>query len=123
MPLSQYGVAEWIEKEFHQSNPGISDENEILKDSEDPDIDYNQLIRPWKSRLGLLYVDNMKPELDLSIIFLTILNMYSRPNALRSLSKLLKEIHAPEDVIRVSKRQDVLVPFPPPGSNMIVVSR
>ena len=36
----------------------FSDEGEILKDSDDPDLDYNQLIRPWKSRLGILYIEN-----------------------------------------------------------------
>ena len=53
-----------VEKGLLSVKPGItdfssivfSDENDILKDSKDPDIDYNQLIRPWKSRLGLLYV-------------------------------------------------------------------
>ncbi len=33
------------------------------------------------------------------------------------------ELDAPADVIRVSKREDVLVPFPPPGSDSVVVSR
>ena len=31
----------------------FADEGEILKDKSDPDLAYNQLIRPWKSRLGL----------------------------------------------------------------------
>jgi hypothetical protein len=39
------------------------------------------------------------------------------------LCKLLKEIDSSEDIIRVSRRQDILVPFPPPGSDKIVVSR
>jgi lipopolysaccharide/colanic/teichoic acid biosynthesis glycosyltransferase len=120
-----------IEKKLLSVKPGISDfssivfsdENEILKDSKDPDIDYNQLIRPWKSRLGLLYIENTSLKLDVFLILLTIMNLYSRPNALRSLCKLLKKINSPEDVIRVSRRQDVLVPFPPPGSDRIVVSR
>ena len=120
-----------VEKKLLSVKPGItdfssivfSDENEILKDSKDPDISYNQLIRPWKSRLGLLYIENASFKLDGFLIFLTIVNMYSRPKALQSLCKLLKEIDAPEDVIRISKRQDLLVPLPPPGSDRIVVSR
>ncbi len=32
----------------------FSDEGEILKDASDPDLTYNQLIRPWKSRLGFV---------------------------------------------------------------------
>ena len=31
----------------------FSDEGAILKDEPDPDLSYNQLIRPWKSRLSL----------------------------------------------------------------------
>lgn len=120
-----------VEKGLLSVRPGItdfssivfSDENEMLRDSKDPDIDYNQLIRPWKSRLGLLYVENASFKLDVILLFLTILNMYSRSNALRGLCKLLKKMDATEDLIRVSKRQSVLVPFPPPGSDKIVVSR
>ena len=33
----------------------FSDEGEILAGSADPDLLYNQIIRPWKSRLALLY--------------------------------------------------------------------
>ena len=34
----------------------FSDEAEILEGKEDPNISYNQLIRPWKSRLAIIYV-------------------------------------------------------------------
>ena len=55
-----------IEKKLLSVKPGItdfssivfSDEGEILKESDDPDLDYNQLIRPWKSRLGIFYIEN-----------------------------------------------------------------
>ena len=36
----------------------FSDEGDILDGSNDPDLDYNQLIRPWKSRLGIFYIEN-----------------------------------------------------------------
>ena len=50
-----------VEKNLLKVQPGItdfasiifSDESDILKNVDDPDISYNQLIRPWKSRLGL----------------------------------------------------------------------
>src|SRR5215213_3935979 len=35
----------------------FADEGDILEGSDNPDLKYNQVIRPWKSRLGLLYVD------------------------------------------------------------------
>ena len=43
----------------------FSDEGDILSDSEDPGLDYNRLIRPWKSRLGLLYIENQGFLLDI----------------------------------------------------------
>ena len=52
------------EKELLKVKPGItdfasivfSDESEILKDYQDPDIAYNQLIRPRKNFLALTYI-------------------------------------------------------------------
>jgi lipopolysaccharide/colanic/teichoic acid biosynthesis glycosyltransferase len=53
-----------IELELLEIRPGLTDfasivfadEGEILKGSENPDVTYNQIIRPYKSRLGLFYV-------------------------------------------------------------------
>lgn len=120
-----------VEKGLLSVKPGITDfasivfsnENDILKDSKDPDIDYNQLIRPWKSRLGLLYVKDQSFLLDCLLVLLTVVALFSRGKALWGVNRLLKWLDAPADVIRVSKREDVLVPFPPPGSDSVVVSR
>ncbi|MFH1931670.1 MAG: sugar transferase [Pseudomonadota bacterium] len=101
----------------------FSDENEILKDCEDPDIGYNQLIRPWKSRLGILYVENRSLFLDLKLIFLTGFAIMSREKALKGVSKMLCSIAAPDDVVEVSKRTCKLEPCPPPGADCIVTSR
>ena len=120
-----------VEKKLLSIKPGItdfssivfSDENDILKDSKDPDIDYNQLIRPWKSRLGLLYVKHQSFLLDCMLVLLTVVALVSREKALWGVSRLLMLLDAPADVIRVSKREDMLVPFPPPGADTVVVSR
>ena len=120
-----------VEKGLLSVKPGItdfssivfSDENDILKDSKDPDIDYNQLIRPWKSRLGLLYVEHKSFLLNCLLVLLTVVALFSRKKALWGVNRLLKRLDAPADVIRVSKREDALVPFPPPGSDTVVVSR
>jgi len=101
----------------------FSDENEILKDCEDPDIGYNQLIRPWKSRLCLIYVKNRSFLLDCALLLLTVFAIVSRKRALWGVNKLLIRVDAPADVIRVSKRKDALVPFPPPGADSVVTSR
>ncbi len=101
----------------------FADEGEILKDSRDPDIDYNQLIRPWKSRLALVYVDQGGFLLDLQIIWLTVLAILSRSRALEGVEKVLKELNVDTEVIRVARRLEPLKPAPPPGSDQIVVSR
>jgi lipopolysaccharide/colanic/teichoic acid biosynthesis glycosyltransferase len=101
----------------------FADEGDILKDSLDPDIDYNQLIRPWKSRLGLLYVENRSVPLDIKLIFLTILAVISREKALAGVQKVLSELGADERIKRVARRQERLTPFPPPGAETVVMAR
>lgn len=101
----------------------FSDENDILKSCDDPDIGYNQLIRPWKSRLGLLYVKHRNFFLDLKIIWLTAVALASRNRALKGVNEILCELAVPEDVIEASKRTYELVPCPPPGSDRIVTCR
>ena len=61
-----------VEKELLSVKPGItdlssivfSDEGKILENKEDPDLTYNQLIRPWKSRFGLIYIKHQSILLD-----------------------------------------------------------
>lgn len=101
----------------------FSDEGEILKDSLDPDIDYNQLIRPWKSRLGLLYVRNNSLILDLKLIFLTIVAIISREEALAGVQNILNELGVDDRLKRVARRRENLTPFPPPGAKAIVMAR
>lgn len=101
----------------------FADEGEILKDSEDPDLRYNQLIRPWKSRLGLLYIKNQNIWLDIRLIFLTALAILSRKRALRGVQNVLQALGADEKLKRMASRKEELIPYPPPGSNEIVVQR
>lgn len=51
----------------------FSDEGDILAGSDNPNLKYNQLIRPWKSRLGLLHLQKRNFWIDLNLIFLTII--------------------------------------------------
>lgn len=101
----------------------FSDESEILKDKNDPDIAYNQLIRPWKSNLGLFYIEKNNILIDFLLIFITILGIFSRKLSLKFIVKLLKFLKAPKDLIEISKRDSCLIPAPPPGSDAIVESR
>lgn len=120
-----------VERGLISVRPGItdissivfSDEGEILKDSKNPDLDYNQLIRPWKSQLGLLYVKNSSLALDLKLIYLTIVAIISREKALIGVQTILNELGADERVKSVAKRQKKLIPCPPPGAEAFVMSR
>jgi lipopolysaccharide/colanic/teichoic acid biosynthesis glycosyltransferase len=120
-----------VERKLLSVKPGItdissivfSDEGDILKDQADPDIAYNQLIRPGKSLLGLLYIENQSLWLDIKLCFLTVIAIFSRNKALAGVQKILININAPDDVIQLAQRSQVLVPRPPPGGNHIVTSR
>jgi len=119
-----------IEKGLLVVRPGItdfssivfSDEGEILEGKDNPDLAYNQLIRPWKSRLGLAYIENQSFLLDLQLIFYTIVAIISKPTALIWVAKKLNNLNVDADTVRVSKREVDLFPFPPPGSDEIVSS-
>jgi lipopolysaccharide/colanic/teichoic acid biosynthesis glycosyltransferase len=120
-----------IEKKLLSVRPGItdfssivfSDEGEILKDKDDPDLSYNQLIRPWKSRLGLVYIENHSILLDLKLIFYTIVSIISKQRALDWVVVQLKEMDIDKDVVNISTREVDLYPFPPPGLDHIVNAR
>ena len=117
-----------IERRLLKVSPGVTDfasivfadENDILENSGDPDIAYNQLIRPWKSRLGLIYVDNWSLGLDLELILLTIIGVFSRSTALWAVNRRLVSIGVPEEVAQVAWRAVPLTPQAPPGSDRIV---
>lgn len=101
----------------------FADEGEILKNKPDPDLAYNQLIRPWKSRLGLLYIDHQSLLLDLHLIYLTAITILSRERALNGIQKILNSLHADAMLKRIALRQEPLQPYPPPGATEIVTSR
>lgn len=98
----------------------FADEGEILAGSEDPDLLYNQIIRPWKSRLALLYVDHRTFLTDLWIILLTAVGLISRSAALQGVQRILVKWGADEMVRAVARRDRPLVPYPPPGALEIV---
>jgi len=121
----------FVEKKLLSVRPGItdfssivfSDEGEILADRVDPDLSYNQLIRPWKSRLGLVYIENHSSWLDLKLIFFTVIAIISKKRAIGWVVAQLELMGVDSDVVNISKREGDLYPFPPPGSDEIVISR
>ena len=120
-----------IEKELLSIRPGItdfssiifSDEGDILKGKDNPDLIYNQLIRPWKSRLGLIYIKNQSFLLDIKIIIYTMVAFISKQRALNWITKQLKTMNVDSDVVNISKREVELYPFPPPGMDKVVTKR
>ena len=120
-----------VEKELLSVKPGItdfssivfSDEGKILEDKKDPDLAYNQLIRPWKSRLGLIYIKHQSILLDIEIIIYTLIALISKRTALNWVSKKLENFGVDRDLVNISKRKIELFPYPPPGSDFVITSR
>ena len=101
----------------------FADEGEILEGAADPDLRYNQLIRPWKSRLGLHYVARRTLWLDLRLVAATLLHAVARRRALMWVAALLAETGADPRLIGVARRDAPLVAAPPPGARETVSSR
>ena len=129
--LSDTNLYTDIEKGLLTVRPGItdfssivfSDEGDILKGMKDPDLAYNQLIRPWKSRLGLSYIKNQSLFLDFQLILYTVIAIISKQRALAWVAVKLNNLNVDTDTVKISKREVSLYPFPPPGSDEIVSSR
>lgn len=98
----------------------FADEGEVINGTGNPDLAYNQLIRPWKSRLSLLYVRNHSVMTDALVVALTILGLFSHRAALTGVEGLLKRWGASQDLIDVARRHSILKPYPPPGRDTIV---
>jgi lipopolysaccharide/colanic/teichoic acid biosynthesis glycosyltransferase len=120
------------EKRLLRVRPGITDlasivfadEGDILEGSTDPDLKYNQVIRPWKSRLGLLYVDaEPSAARDLKVIALTIQGALDRDAALAGVHRIAAQLGADQQLLEIITRQSPLPPGAPPGATEIVQSR
>lgn len=120
-----------VERGLLDVRPGITDiasvvfadEADILAPHPDPDLAYNQLIRPWKSRLGLLYVRHASFVLDLCVVALTLLSLVSRRRALDRVVLMLRRLDADPEMCQVARRLTPLQPTAPPGSSTVVHAR
>ena len=120
------------EKRLLSVRPGITDlasivfadEGDILEGSADPDLKYNQVIRPWKSRLGLLYVDT-RPGVatDLKIILLTVRSALDRSAALSGVYAIASSLGADDQLLEIITRRQPLPAAAPPGASEIVQTR
>ena len=124
-PNTPFDVNLYSSQEYRllSARPGITDlssivfadEGEILEKFKNPDLAYNQLIRPWKSRLGLFYLEKSNLLLDIKLILLTILNSINRRKTLDILSKIVSLNNGSNNLVNVVSRKNDLVPVPPPG--------
>lgn len=122
-----------MERKLLTVRPGITDIASIVFSDmaqsllaagvSDANIGYNQLIRPWKSRLSLHYLEIASRRRDALIIFCTISVVFARRWTLRRLSNLLRSTGAAEDLCEFVLRRTPLIPLPPPGASEVVVSR
>ena len=110
------------EKSLLLVKPGItdfssiifSDEAKILDNSDNPDNEYNIVIRPYKSRLGLFYIDNQSLNLDIYLIFCTFFGIINREKILKSLSKKIKSKGGKQILINIAKRSEKIKIIDPP---------
>jgi lipopolysaccharide/colanic/teichoic acid biosynthesis glycosyltransferase len=120
------------EKRLLSVRPGITDlasivfadEGEILQGSADPDLRYNQVIRPWKSRLGLLYSDAPSSVArDLRVIMLTVRGAMDRSSALAGVHEIASSLGGDAQLLEIITRRSPLPVGAPPGASDVVVSR
>jgi len=119
------GVAVYTNEEMRllSVRPGVTDfasivfadEGAILSAYDDPDEAYDQLIRPWKNRLALFYLDHQSTMLDLRLMFLTAVAVVSRPTALAAIARELRNLGAPASLVEIARREQPLQVTPPPG--------
>jgi lipopolysaccharide/colanic/teichoic acid biosynthesis glycosyltransferase len=93
----------------------FADEADILDGAADPDACYDTMIRPWKSRLALLYIERASAAVDWRIIALTALAIVARRAALERVDALLAGWSASDELRRICRRRSPPPHGPPPG--------
>ena len=112
------------EREILTVRPGLTDlasivfadEGEIVRGARDPDARYDELIRPWKSRLALLYARRGGAlKHDLRLMWYTAQVPFAQSAARAGVSGLVRDLGGGEELVRVASRIEPLRSAPPPG--------
>ena len=129
-PQIAWAVKEYtsVERRLLEARPGItdpasiifSDQDSILTGAEDPDLLYSQIIRPWKNRLALLYVDQGCVLSYCEIVLATLAGMASRRISLAWANSIVARLGADTELLRVSRRDEPPPAAPPPGASVLV---
>lgn len=113
------------ERDMLTFRPGITDlasivfadESEILRGAADPDARYDAVIRPWKSRLALLYVYNRTGlALDVRLVALTVRNALDRAGTLDRVSAIVGKLGGDDVLQGIASRRNGLPEALPPGA-------
>ena len=89
----------------------FADEAEILEGASDVQAAYDLLIRPWKCRLGLLYIQRRTLGTDIALTALTGVVIVARPVALSLLDRILRRWGADTSTRELCLRQEPLRRF------------
>jgi lipopolysaccharide/colanic/teichoic acid biosynthesis glycosyltransferase len=129
-PQVAWAVKEYtaVEQRLITVRPGItdpasivfSDQDSILTGAVDADLLYSQIIRPWKSRMALLYVEHGGVGSYLRMILATLIGAASREKALSMVHRQLHRWGADETVLRVALRHCPPPSAPPPGADAVI---
>jgi len=119
-----------VERHLIDVRPGITDpasivfadEGDILTGAADADLRYSQIIRPWKSRMALLYVDHGDVRGYVLLIVATLIGAVSRRTALGVVQTQLRRWGADEQVLAVARREGMPPEAPPPGADAVITS-
>ena len=119
-----------IERRLLEVRPGITDaasivfadESTLLTGAENPDLRYSQIIRPWKNRIALLYVDRGGLSGYAMLVAATLIHSFSRRGGLMIVRSLLLKWGADRDVISVASRMTSPPEAPPQGALQVVDS-
>ena len=61
--------------------------------------------------------------IDFQLIYLTVIAIISKEKALESITKILTNLGADNELVLIASRKNPLVPTPPPGAKNIVNNR
>ncbi len=131
-PQVEWAVKDYteVERRMIAVCPGITDaasivfadEGDILTGATDADLRYSQIIRPWKSRMALLYVEKGGMLSYLYLVTATLVAALSRPLALKMVQRQLLAWNADEQLLAVARREATPPEAPPPGSDFVIMS-
>jgi len=104
----------------------FADQDSLLNRAKDRDLAYNQIIRPWSNRLGLIYIDNRSFSVDFKLVWVTIAGIFVRYESLDAIGDMLVGFRdngikgIDEELIAIARRDREPFAVPPPGATQVV---